>query len=979
MTDIKTHAAQSWIASRETRWRANLPAGCRVKVDTLLASDEARLDGWRQLLLASDVVPQWCRQDFDGLFSDLCAGHFDMPPTYSEMASGLHSIVATVTDEAGLKRQLRLFRKRIMTGVIWREATGRSTFGETTRVLSDLADLSVQTALAKLTDRAAKTWGTPEGSMPGLLIVALGKLGGRELNLSSDIDLLMVYEQGGQCRPPPPPPATGTRTGTGPTVTRRLSNREYYTRLGQKLVQTLDEVTEDGFVFRVDMRLRPFGDSGALVTSLAGMEQYYEQHGRDWERYMLIKMRHIAGPERLHKELFATLKPFIYRRHLDFGVVESLRDMQRRIAAQASPDSRALDVKLGAGGIRTAEFLVQALQLIHGGRLPKLQCASFLEALQGLEDAHLLTPRDVEKLRKAYVFMRNMEHRLQAHADHQTHGWPERPAEQDRLAWNLGLAGGEALRNAWETHCMHVLTLLDQLFGTGEPVPQAECPYTILWQAGHDKNEFMAASTRLDLPSLGPCSETLEELRSRQGRLPAIAAERLDRLMPKIIRLLHGRQHPERILARVGEVIRNILRRSVYLCLLDENPHTLQRLMDLCGQSTWITTHVSRQPHLLDDLLGRSPLETSDRDLLFREARHCVSATDIESGMDKLRRFKASCSLETAISDLADKLPLVEIGDHVSWIAEAILTAALQLCWQELMARHGAPGEPAAQSRLAIIGYGKLGGLELGYSSDLDLVFVHDDPPTGVTTGTRPVAIGFFYHRLVQRLLHVLTAHTFEGKLYDIDTRLRPSGRSGSIISTMAAFAEYYREKAWTWEHQSLVKARAVAGSVAIAEKFACLRRQTLQTPRDRKELRTSIARMRERLFASGSGGQRPAAARLHATRKAILSGRLGFDPKRDAGGIIDIDFIVQYLVLGWAHDCPSLTRYTDNIRIMDVLSQENLLPKPDLALLQDTYRHLRTVQNRHVLTPEKSMIDLELLERREAVAHLWERLMSRD
>ncbi len=968
-------AAVAVANGMHARLRANLPDTADALLAAWLAAAAGRMRDWQRLLLASDVAPQWFLRDPDGPFASLMAGRLQVAPHAANMTAALRGAVAEVASERELQRRLRFFRNQILSGIIWREATGRSTFAQTVTTLSDLADLCVQVGLETLESWAHAAWGRPEGDHPGLLVLGMGKLGGRELNLSSDIDLIFVYECDGQCQAPQP----GSATPLGPVSRRGLTHREYYTRVGQRLCRLLDDVTEDGFVFRVDMRLRPFGSSGALAASLAALEDYYEDHGRDWERYALIKTRYMAGPELLFQEAVTLLDPFVYRRYLDFGVVASLRDMKQGIGAEARRrGSEEDDVKLGRGGIREAEFIVQALQLIHGGRQAKLREPSFTRALTEIQRLGLLSSEEADALRQAYVFLRNLEHRLQAKDDRQTQKWPRDLALRQRLAWSLGFSDADALHSAWQGHRTVVQRLFDALFSE---IKSAGGKGEAIWLQSLDSEESLHDSLRLQAPNLLHCAQLLTDLRAKKKELPAISALRLDNVMPKLLDAVLDEQHPDLALRRTLPLIGSILRRSAYLSLLAETPQALIRLVHLGAASDWIATRITRLPALLDELLDDNHLtQAPERAALLEEANFYTTSDDLETSTEKLCQFKASHELRSAALDLMHILPLPSIGNYLSGIAEAILQAVLDLCWRKLCIQHTAAAEMAAPT-MAIIGYGKLGGLELGYDSDLDLVFVYDRKAPKLAADNNAAPDSAFYHRLVRQLLQVLSTSTLSGKLYDIDTRLRPSGHSGTMVSSLHAMADYQRHTAWTWEHRALVRARPVAGSMPVGAEFAQLRQEILRLPRDDAKLRTEIEAMRGRIFkARMRRTKRPDAKGIEDENNAILQGEHRLDSKHCAGGLVDIEFISQYLVLRAAAEFPALAEHTDNLRILDAARAHGILPAASVDLLQRAYLELRGLLNNSVLNSESgAAIDPEILELRTATAALWRQLFHND
>jgi len=836
-----------------------------------------------------------------------------------------------IEDVDGLKKLLRRLRNAAMLHIIWRDLNGRSDLAETTRSLTRLADRLIDAAVSKLHEWAVATDGEPIGhdsSEPQqLVVIALGKLGAGELNLSSDVDLILAYPEQGETR-------TGART-----------NQQFFLRLGQKLINVLDTITVDGFVFRVDMRLRPYGDSGALVLHFDAIERYYEEQGRDWERYAWIRARACAGDLAAGRRLIDDLKPFVFRRYLDFGAIQSLREMKSRIDTERSRSAMRDDVKLGPGGIREVEFVAQMHQLIWAGRQPALQCTGVVETLHALASHKLMARAQADRLATAYRFLRNVEHRLQAIRDEQTQLLPEAPLDQARVATGMGFADFVQFGIALAEQRAIVARAFESVIQAGDT--DAIDPWQPAWLGG----DLQALAVELAAAGFGSAEDVVtlvQRLCTTRDR-PWVGSEgraRLDALIPKLLREAQASARPDLTLARLVPLLEATVRRSAYYVLLLENPAALRLLVEICGASRWLADELSRHPMLLDELLDPALLYTiPDIDALRTELRARLAAVERggeEAELDVLRAFKETHQFRVAACEVRGILPLMNVSDYLTFLAEVILQEALQLAWKRTAETIEAP-----PPSFAIIGFGKLGGLELGPGSDLDIVFLHDVD----------AQYNRFLHRMVRRLLHILTARTHTGALYDVDTRLRPSGQAGTMVSSLAAFEQYQRNDAWVWEHQALVRARPVAGDRAVSVVFERIRRAILCRARDRTDLRRAIVDMRRRVGESASAS---------------------VDLKRDAGGIVDIEFMVQYLVLAAASEHPSLADWTDNVRILETAANVGLLEGETAAALKDAYLALRAERHREALDIPDDGRAREVLERNVTlIRRQWARLLT--
>lgn len=902
------------------------------------------------------------------LLADLIRSNaLETPARQQEIEQRVHAALAAVETEEALLKSLRDLRRGQMIRVIWRDLTRAADLAETTHALSWFADAIVNATLHWLYPRAVKRWGTPMGvdadgveHEQQMVVLGMGKLGAYELNLSSDIDLIFAYPQNGETRGGP----------------KTLSNQEFFTRLGRQLVQALDSVTADGFVFRVDMRLRPFGSVGPLACSFSALETYYQDQGRDWERYALIKARVIAGDKRAGQELQELLRPFVYRRYIDYSAFESLRKMKALISREVKLKHRDNDVKLGAGGIREIEFVVQAFQLIRGGRDVRLQQRELASVLPLLTECMHLPQQTVDELWAAYQFLRNTEHALQALADRQTQTLPQEPLGQARLAWVMGFANWQSFWETLQAHRQHVGTHFAEVVAFDDKPLSAEDDSQLSWEAVWDA-QLEASEAIPYLEELGfkepqralELLSALQQLRTVQ-QLQAVGLERLTAVMPQLLERVGKTENPEQTLERVLTLIQAVLRRSAYLVLLHENPEALAQLVRLCAASHWFAEHISRYPGVLDELIDpqalyapmtRASLADELRQLLLR-----IPEQDVEQMMEALRYFKHAHVLRVAASDITGALPLMKVSDRLTWLAEVLLDAVLEIAWADLTAKYGVPertpGEPCDPGFI-IVGYGKLGGIELSYGSDLDLVFIHDaDEQLATKGGNRELANPVFFTRLGQRIIHLLNTFTPSGQLYDVDMRLRPSGNSGLLVTSLKAFEHYQRKDAWTWEHQALVRARAISGDTRLMRDFEAIRKAVICQPRERKALRQEVAAMRERMRLQ-----------LGTPKGSEL-----FDLKQDRGGMVDIEFMVQYLALAYAHDHADIVQWSDNMRIIDALEAHNLLWDGQADSLRDSYKTYRAYGHRQTLQNRANRVEASRFrEQREQVSDIWQSLME--
>ncbi|HID83506.1 MAG TPA: bifunctional [glutamate--ammonia ligase]-adenylyl-L-tyrosine phosphorylase/[glutamate--ammonia-ligase] adenylyltransferase, partial [Thiotrichales bacterium] len=889
-------------------------------IDDLAAEAENHQTQIVAVWQVSDFAVQVSQRHANWLLENLSKGAFSQPHQRETLKQRIQGRLSSVKDENELMQQLRVLRQQEMLRILWREVAENADLDETLIATSDLADLLVDEALGWLYQDACSSAGVPrntEGLAQSMIVLGMGKLGGEELNFSSDIDLIFAYPERGQTDADTP-----------------LDNEVFFTRLGQRLIKVLDQNTADGFVYRVDMRLRPFGESGALVMHFDGMEHYYESHGREWERYALVKARPIAGDVSAGEDLLGQLRGFVYRRYLDYGVIESLREMKALISRQAAMRGKENDLKLGPGGIREIEFIAQMFQLIHGGRNRPLQLRSLLPTLGYIGTQGWLSADSVDALEAAYRFLRKAENHLQMQYDRQVHALPENEIDRWRLTQSMGYANWEDFLSDLDTYRERVKQLFQDTFQTDETSQTDDQQQNLIgekiWRAAlleDSADTVTEILTTSGIDDVNFAQRALQDflaersvrMLSEQGR------QRLDKLMPLLLSEIIQGQHSSRTLSKLLDFIASITRRTSYLAFLAERPQTLNLLIKLCETSDWITDYLTRHPMLLDELLNPATLFAPPDKFGLQheidEALGLVDPNDHEAWINQLRHFKQTQTLRVAAADIMDALPLMRVSDHLTWIAEVILGRILDYVWQELVAKSGVPqAEINGQmitAEFVIIGYGKLGGLEMGYGSDLDLVFLHNAKGEQQTNGEKPQSNGQFFARLGQRIISILNTFTTSGKLYEVDMRLRPSGSAGLLVSNIDAFRRYQKESAWLWEHQALVRARPVCGSEKLSARFVEIRREILCQKRDAANVAAEVKKMREKMWQTHNAGEK-------------------FNLKKSPGGITDIEFMVQYLVLAHAHEKPQLTVWTDNIRILESLAEAAVITEETAERLAD-------------------------------------------
>jgi glutamate-ammonia-ligase adenylyltransferase len=894
------------------RWweRAHAQAEFADRYRALCDSHRAQLP---RIVAASEFVAQALIQDPAALAPGGANAHYEARVAAAQSAEQAMSL-------------LREWRRREMVRIAWCDIAGTAAVVETLQAVSDLADATIRAAVASAERHLLPIFGRPQRSNPALspfIVLGMGKLGGRELNFSSDIDLVFLFIEAGET--------------SGPRV---LDNEEYFNRLGREVIRLLDARNADGFVFRVDMRLRPFGESGPLVVSLASLEDYLQQHGRDWERYAWIKARAIVGADAYSSAYEEFVRPFVYRRYLDFGVFESLRNMKALIVREVSRRDLEHHLKLGKGGIREIEFIVQSMQLVRGGSDRRLQNAALLEVLPLLAGSKLISGDDIAKLTEAYLILRKAENALQMMRDEQTHTLPEGSLDRARLAMIMGFKDWDETNAMLDATLEKVAEQFEALlFGTPDAKHRHDDIGAVWLDADDTKIEEELANSGFPPAEIAAVAAILEAFRQAANyrRLDEAGHRRLQVILARLLKSAVAHAAPAIVVQRVLRVLEAIGSRASYLALLKEQPAALDRLIEICAISGFLSRQIADFPLLLDELIDAKAFDELPTragftlELAARTER--LSPDDPERQVEALRQFQKVAVFNVALADLTGRLPLMRVSDRLTDIAELIVACCMDLAWQQMTQIYGTPycGEDPENLRpvaVAVAGYGKLGGLELGYVSDLDLVFLHDSAGSiQLTDGDKPLDNGIFFLRLGQRIVHLLTMHSAAGRLYEVDMRLRPNGKGGFLMTGIDAFERYQMSEAWTWEHQALLRARAVAGDAKLREAFEAVRRRTLSLAVRRETLRNDVLEMR-----------------LRMRKELSRSGPKEFDIKQDAGGIGDIEFLVQYWALAGARAHPELLTYTDNIRQLEGLAAVGMIDEETALWLKETYINYRTV-----------------------------------
>ena len=844
-----------------------------------------------------------------------------------------------------LNRAMRRCRNLVISTLIERDLSGKANLNEVITSVSDFADFVICTHLQTLMCDMVALHGTPIGEESGeeqeLIVLGMGKLGGCELNVSSDIDLIFCYSENGE-------------TQTNQVNQRSLSNHEFFSRLGKKLIAAISEITEDGFTFRVDMALRPNGASGPLVASFAMLEEYFLIQGREWERYAWVKARAVTGKQIQIDALEKIIRPFVYRRYLDYGVIDSLRSMHAQIRAEVIRQEtrhpeRSNNVKLGRGGIREIEFLSQVFQLIRGGREPSFRHRSTRTILATLAEKGILEPGIVEKLLDAYTFLRNLEHRLQYLDDAQTHTFPARDEDQQIIAQMMNCTSTTELLAQLAPHRQFVAEQFDAIFKEKKEPEATQMTTAVL---SNQDGDGLITSNLLSL-GFSDAPEGAKRLMNtwqsaRMQTLSESSRDKLTSLINSSISIISKQSHDHvQTLQRLLDFMEAIARRSAYLSLLTEFPHALARVIRMMGASDWAAKFLTRHPILLDELLDESVLhQVPDWDSFTKNLQQQLAhhIGDTEQQMDTLREVHHALLIRLLAQDLEGKLSVEHLADALSQLADIMVTATLQAAWETIATRH------CEKPKFAVIAYGKLGGKELAYASDLDVIFLYDDDSQEAPGN---------YAKLAQRFITWMTSHTSAGILFDIDVALRPDGASGLMVSSINSFIRYQEKSAWLWEHQALTRARFCAGTPEIGVQFNQIREHVLRLERDTNKLADEVLGMRKKMRDA------------HPNRSNL------FDLKHDAGGMIDIEFMVQFLILRHARQYPELTANIGNIALLMHCAELQLIDSQLALNSANAYRVFRKLQHNIRLQGEENArvpqekIASELL----ATLALWERL----
>lgn len=905
-----------------------------------------------KVFCCSQFVTESCLRD-PAMLLDLV----DSAELFSELRREAYAAdlaAASVDSEADLARLLRLFRRREMVRIAWRDLAGWADLDETLSDLTALAEVCIQAALDFAYQQACRRWGTPtlaDGSPFNIVVLGMGKLGAWELNYSSDIDLIFAYAEDGML-----------------TEKKEISYQEFFTRICRSLVKLLDEITVDGFVFRTDTRLRPFGDSGPLIMNFDGMENYYLTQAREWERYAMIKARQVAGDFNTGKQLAAMIQPFVYRRYLDYGAFEELRSLKFQIIQELKRKDRMENVKLGPGGIREVEFIGQAFQLIRGGQESALRQREIQAILEVLAELKQMAPNEVATLKFAYRFLRRVENHIQEYQDKQTHDLPKQAPARQILAYSLDFADWDGFKQELDRVRGEVQAIFEQVFALSEQDSQQQAT-RLIWSGVNDE---LALEALADLGFKAPQAafQTLLNFKASHAvkRMTRKGAGILDRLLPLLIERLAQADDPDAVLPQLLGLFEAVSGRAVYLALLAENQVALEQLISLVSASSWIGDYLALYPILFDDLLDPvslfEPLKIGDlRQDLQRELEKTASG-DEEQLMICLRQFKHHSVLRVAAADIMGVIPVMIVSDYLTWIAEAILEQVLERAWRLLVEKHGCP--PGCQVEqagdFAVIGFGKFGGIELGYASDLDLVFLYDCPDVNaMTDGVKPINSGQFFLRLGQKVRHILDTKMLAGVLYEADLRLRPNGDSGVLVTHLQSYEAYLRDEAWTWEHQALVRGRFVAGDPRLKSQYEAIRTRILAMPRDVGKLKQEVREMREKMREN------------LASKDADV-----FDIKQSKGGVADIEFIVQFGVLAETAHNHNLATYTDNVRLLEGLAEHGFMTVAEAMVLKQAYTGYRDYGHHQVLQGEKAMATAEqFAEYRAQVDELWRKFME--
>ena len=880
------------------------------------------------------------------LEQDYAIDQFINPLTTQQIQHIVQTALDQLTDEATWMREIRILRARLMFRWIWQDANQLTDVVTLTRELSDFADATICAAKDFARIPLVAKHGEPigyNGKVQDLIVVAMGKLGAQELNLSSDIDLIFAFDEQGE---------TNGR--------KCIDVQQFCILWGQKLIYLLDHISADGFVFRVDMRLRPWGDGSALAISHVALEKYLSQHGREWERYAWIKARIVTGGQK-GEELLDMTRPFVFRKYVDYTAFEAMREMKAMIEREVLRRNIEDDIKLGAGGIREVEFIVQVFQLIYGGSKLELQDRQCLVSLHHLGEVGLLDTQAVIELEDAYLFLRRVEHAIQALNDQQTQSLPTEPDLRQRIVDTLAFSDWEAFLETLNAKRAKVIHQFEHLIKEKEPDPLIE--------------SFSQLEKQLEAVLDDGAKNLVHEFWYGHAlkKLPAKAVQRLKTFWPHLIEAILQSNKPQTALLRLMPLVESVMRRTVYLVMLIESKGALQRLVKMATVSPWICEELTHYPVLLDEFLSmdfelpkRQDLEDSLRQQLLR-----IEIDQVEDQLRVLRLFKKSNVLAVAASDVLAESPLMKVSDALTDIAEVSVNATLNLAYQITAKKHGYPVDADGQrcstdhTAFTVAGYGKLGGIEMGYGSDLDLVFIHYMDEQSDTDGQKKISGFEFAIRVAQKFMSLMTTQTLDGRVYEIDTRLRPSGEAGLLVSSLKAFEQYQLKNAWLWEHQALVRARSIAGEQSLRDKFEALRCRILIQPRDEAKVREEVLKMRQKMKDH-----------LGSSKEQQKDGI--FHLKQDAGGIVDIEFMAQYAVLAWSGANSDLAHYSDNVRILEDAANAGCLSSDDATALIQAYLSERAESHRLALANQSMQVNAaDWFDTREVVCKLWQRLID--
>lgn len=936
---------QPIVTSFETRLQAaleSMPLELQAKQNELAHM----WSEWRYVVAISDFVGEYTIRHANDLWALFEKTRTIM--TLDILEHALHLQLQSVTTEEELLRSLRQFRNQEMVRIIWRDLIYYPQTRITLQDLTTLAEVCISKTLNWLHQQQAQLAQIAPDQIPQLLVLALGKLGAQELNLSSDIDLIFAY------------PEQALIAHLPPSFDAAL----FYEQIAKRLVKALHIVTVDGFVFRVDLRLRPYGDSGPLVMNVQAMQLYYQEQGREWERFALTKARLICGN---HPGLVNLLRAFIYRRYVDYGIIHALRQLKQLIVREAARFDMANNIKLGEGGIREIEFIVQVFQIARGGREPFLQQPSVLQLLPKMHHAKLLPENTIADLTAAYLFLRQVEHVLQAINDQQNQQLPSNNVMKARLCFALQQSTERALFDKIKHHRTLVATHFADIIA---PTPMEQTSimsswckeFIFCWQQSLSTDSLHKLLHQISWPDLNLTVTVNSLLVFRQSRryqhLSQIAQQRIEQIMPQILLAAVKQDNPSEVLERLLHILNAILTRSAYISLLLEHPPALAHVVAICTRSLWLAEQLALYPLLLDEML--TPIDTpatlscSELAQELRQLLLAVPEDNLDAQMESLRSFKHAKVLQVLLAEQQSVLTFSQVTLQLTRIAEVMIRQVLGLVWQQVTARFGYPAgiDRTDVPPLLVVAYGKLGGKELGITSDLDVIFLYPSKnPAQLTIGPEPIAEEALFLRVAQRMLHLLQTQTDMGRLYTLDTRLRPDGNSGLLVSSLNRYRDYQRNKAWTFEHQALVRARAITGPKALIQEFQQIRQEILCMKRDKTALQNDILAMQEKLST------------MHQTK------HLQFNIKNGPGGLMDLDFIVQYLVLLHANTYPALANHTQTKRLLVLIAEYQLLPEAEIKTLQQIHQtYASTLQELALQNLSPVVQNTEFVELRAAV-----------